>query len=364
MAMTRSLRFLPAAVMAGALALTACSSSHSGGGAASGSSGADTGSSASAGTAAIPAYDGPEKPYLKPLAAPAEKGGYHFTVGYLQVYGGVNNLLTTQKAAVTELQKLGGSVKVLDAQLNPQTQVSQFDQFIAQKVDAIVVMPTADEALAAPLAQAKAAGIPVIAWGLPTDKGKGANPDVQVSLNTGFDYGDYQTMKVLATQRPGSTFALMGTGLPSDQLKYITARLQYWGQRMGLKYLGEQDAQTDNPSAYTPALQAIFSKYPNVDNVITYNDESALTASTVAAQLNNTHVHIADPNSGQQIIVPAIKSGKVATGYYVNWNQFGTQLAYATYDVLTKQGQPLPRVVVLPSSAIVQGNVDSFQYIP
>lgn len=304
----------------------------------------------------LPVYDGPELKLLGAVAGPTSKTGTPFRVGFLQVNGAVGNLQAVEQAARAEVEKLGGSIIALDAQLNPQTQISQFQQLISQKVDAILVLPAVDSSLEPSLNQAKAAGIPVFSYGLPVDKSQSANPNVTASINVGFDYAAYSTMKDIATHRPGSTFAILGSALPVPTLQYIDAQVKKWGIAMGLKFVGEEDALTDDTNGFGPAANAIFAKYPQVTNIVAFNDESAVFTATQAAQRGSTSLQISCINGGEDIARQAISAGRLYSDYFMRWSDLGTNMVDAAYTTLTKQGT-IPASIVLESAVVTKTNV-------
>jgi hypothetical protein len=153
----------------------------------------------------------------------------------------------------------------------------------------------------------------------------------------------------------------MGTAVPSDQLQYFIQRYEYWGEHLGLKYLGKVDALQDNSNAFTPAIQSIFTKWPDVQNLVSYSDDFALTAATVASQMGKQNVHIVDSNGGVATVVPAIESGRVFGNYFAPWIGAGQQMAYAAFMAL--DGQTTPQTVVLPSDEVTKGNIDQFDFI-
>jgi len=310
----------------------------------------------SSGPSSLSEYDGPEVKLLGEVATPATKPGTPFKVGFLQVNGAVGNLRAVQQAADAAVGKLGGSMVALDAQLNPQTQISQFQQLISQKVDAILVLPAVDSSLEPSLKQAKDAGIPVFTYGLPVDKSKPADPYVTTSINVGFDYAAYSVMKDIATKRPGSTFAILGSALPVPTLQYIDSQVKSWGIRMGLKFLDEADALTDDTNGYGPAANTIFAKHPDVTNLIAFNDESAVFAATQATQRGNSTVQISCINGGEDIARQAITGGRMYSDYFMRWTDLGTALANAAYTTVTRQGT-LPATLVLKSTVVTKANV-------
>jgi ABC-type sugar transport system substrate-binding protein len=324
-----------------------------------------TASSETSGSGAVkpdPEYNGPDKKYFGKLSAPKKKSGFTFTAGYLQIFGGQPVLKTMQESVESEVSALGGKTIVKDAELNPQKQVSEFEELISQKVNVILAYPVVVSALGPSLAKAKAAGIPVIATNTPPNVEEGANPAFVTNIGESFDYGCYSTVKEMAKLHPGGTFAVMGTALPVSSLIYMTERMKYWGEKLGLKFVGESDAQEDTPAGYGPAISAILAQNPEVEMIFTYNDESALAAATTAGSQGKTDIAIADPNDGQTIAEEGIKKGQLAVVYRTPWEELGEQMAIAGYDVLTKQNLPLPKMVNLVSTVVTKENVDSIEF--
>jgi ABC-type sugar transport system substrate-binding protein len=219
------------------------------------------------------------------------------------------------------------------------------------------------EALRPSIAAAAKAGIPVVIIGEPPDESQPLITGAVTAADQGFDYETYLTMKALAAQHPGISFATMGFAAPVDELIYMDQRMRYWGEHFGLKYLGEEDAQTDTPAGYTPAISSILSKYPSVGVILTYNDESALAAATAVAA-SGKKVLVATPNAGQSISESALQAGKLDLVYDVPWAQIGTQAAIAAYDELTKQHLPLPKYINPPYSVVTPANASQAVWIP
>lgn len=355
---------VPARVRIGALAATlvvtlaGCSSSD-------GSSGAGGGKSDDKiiDNVDLSGYNGTDAKALElgDLKEPAKKDVSDCTVGFLQAFGGQSNLVAMQKSTEDTLKSYGCEMTALDSQLNPQTQVTQFQQLLAQHVKAIILMPVALNALQPSLAQAKEENIPVIGFNLPYDLSQPSNPLITTNVSTAFDFACYAVMRHLADVRPGSTFAIMGTAIPSDQLQYFIKRYQYWGEQLGLKFVGKVDALADDPNSFTPAIQSIFTKWPDVQNLVSYSETFALTASTVAAQAGKTDVNIVDSNGGLASVVPAIKAGKVLGNYFVPWVGAGQQMAYAAFMAVS--GDEPPQTVVLRSKEVTKGNLNDFDFV-
>ena len=354
-----------AGALVAAAALAACSSS----GAQQASSPAvATAAAASASadatlSAAVPAgYDGTDAGHFKVLPAPDIKSGTPFKVGFLNTNASQPSLLAMQQAARAETDKLGGSFIALDAASNPQTQASQLQQLIAQHVNVIIGDPVVAAALGPGIAQARKAGIPFVAIGDPPDQADAPMPGAVTSISQGFDYTVYRTMQALAAEHPGASFATMGFALPVDELVFMLSRMQYWGERFGLKFLGEVDTTSDSPTGFGPAASTILTKYPGVQIIVTFNDESAIAAATVVAT-SGKQVFVATPNAAEAVTSQALEAGRLDLVYRVPWEQQGVQSVIAAYDTVTRQDLPLSTFTDVPGYVVTRQTAAKAQWL-
>ncbi|MBY4383776.1 sugar ABC transporter substrate-binding protein [Rhodococcus fascians] len=301
-------------------------------------------------------YTGPDAGRFQTLADPTITPNASFTVGYLGVSTAQPSLVAIQDAIEAEVTSLGGSFVPKDAQLDPQKQVSQMNELLAAGVDAIICSPVFAEALSPSIAQAKEKGIPfvtVIGSAGPEDTVAGA----VASISQGFDYSAYRTVKAVADETPGASFATMGLGLPVKVLSYLVEREQFWAEEMGLKYLGNVDSTDDTPSGYSTAASTILTKYPNVDVIAAYNDQSSVALSTTVAT-QGSDAMVINPSAGQSITGDAIEAGRVDIAYRTPFEAIGKQSAIAAYKAVTEQGVPIEPYIVVPSYIVSADNLD------
>jgi len=353
-----------AGVLVAAGALAACSSSGAQQPVAPAAAASVTGSAAAAAlSAGVPAsYDGTDSGHFKVLAAPAVRPGTSFKVGFLNTNASQPILLAMQRAAQAETKRLGGSFIALDAASNPQTQASQLQQLIAQHVNVIIGDPVVAAALGPGIAQARKAGIPFIAIGDPADQADAPMPGAVASISQGFDYTVYRTMQALAAGHPGASFATMGFALPVDQLVFMASRMKYWGEQFGLKFLGKVDTTSDNPTGFGPAASTILTRYPGVQIIVTFNDESAIAAATVVAT-SGKKVFVATPNAAESIAGQALEAHRLDLVYRVPWEQQGVQSVIAAYDTVTKQDLPLPAFIDVPGYVVTPQTAAKAQWL-
>lgn len=310
-----------------------------------------------------PAYDGPDAKFFTELTEPAAKSADGLSVGFLQISGAQPVLLAMQNALTARVEELGGTVIVKDAGLDVQKQQSQIEELITQHVDVIVGYPVVGAALQPGIAQAEAAGIPFVAMMTPPDVEQPALSNVVTNVNQAIDYAAWSVMKELADAHPGASFGVMGFAAPVDTLTYISKREIYWGEHFGLSYLGRVDAQSDAPSGYSAAATALISKYPDMDILVTYNDQSALAAQSAAVGAGRTTIVFADPNSGQSIAQSALVAGKLEVVYRTPWEAIGRTAADAAITAVTAPDTKFPLAINVPGTLVTSKTANDIPWV-
>jgi ribose transport system substrate-binding protein len=342
------------------LALTACSSSKSTAGSSSDSSSSTSSAPSSATASAISAgsttiaYNGPELG-LPTIKVPTIKPGTKCSIGYQTIIASVPGQKAQADAAGAEAKRLGCSYKALDDMVTPTTQVNNFNQLVAQKVNAILIFPIVSKALTPSLAKAKAAGIFVIGQSAPIASD---SPPIAGYATDGLQMSDteaYLRVKSVAAAHPGATFVEMGLAAPVELLQYYAARTKYWAAKFGLKYLGEIDAASDNPQGYAQATTAIIGKYPNLQALFTFGDNSAVGAAAVM-QTSGKKTVLISGGDGSKNAVDAIKKGTVFNTPHPDFLLHAKLMVDAAYDEITKQNLPLPSKFGVPVVLVTKAN--------
>ena len=338
---------------AAALALTACSSSTS----SSASGGASATTSVSGAAAASIPYSGPEENY-KTVSAPAVKAGTKCTIGYQDIIESVPAQKAEQDAAGAEAKRLGCGFIALNDQVTPTTQVNNFDQLVAQKVSAIIVFPIVASSLTPSLAKAKAAGVYVLGQSAPVAANDAPIAGYSTNMLHMSDTEAYLRVKSVAQAKPGASFVEMGLAAPVQVLQYYAARTKYWAARFGLHYLGEIDAAQDNPSGYATATSAILAKYPSMQALFTFSDNSAVGAASVIRSSGKSGILISGADGSSESF-NAIKAGTVFNSPQPDFLMSAKELVDAAYDLITKQNLPLPAMIGVPVKLSTKADVDS-----
>ncbi|MGD9734360.1 MAG: sugar ABC transporter substrate-binding protein [Solirubrobacterales bacterium] len=305
-------------------------------------------------------YDGPAADL--PAGFPKPKStGEDVTIGYLQIYGALPGLAAEQKGAEKVAEELGAKVIVKDAELNPQLQVTEFKQLLAQGVDGIIVYPVVPESLAQPLKAAEAAGIPVVTKAARPDVSKPLMPGIAADLEAPIDRQAFAMAQYAAETQPGAKFGIIGNAAPVAALEYLAERQRYWGEKFGLEFVGQVDAKQDTPSGYGPAVTELIASSPDIEEVWGYNEPLALTASRTLRASGKDEVKVLSAFGASESVLEAVGNGELAMVYAAPWGKGGEELMNGIYDAVTEQHLPLPETVSPLGETVTEENVDSVE---
>jgi ABC-type sugar transport system substrate-binding protein len=312
-------------------------------------------------SSAMPAgYTGVEAKLPTSYARPVKKPGTNCTIGFQNPIAANETLTFWQRAVVAQGKALGCKVITVDDALSPDKQVSNMQQLLAQKVDAIIFYPIDPKATVPVLKQAKARGVPVIA----TDGTFGSPkatapylPYLATQVWQGRDVQAYVQAQALAKAKPGAKVGLIGIGIPVPALKYLNQREAFWAKKNGLSVVGSQDNPSDDVTGGEKAANGLLQRYSDMDAVIGYNDPSALGAYTASRGVGRklTIVGLNGSSDG----ISGVRSGRIQATVQVDAVGWGSQEVLAAYNLITKQNLPLPKIIVRPPRLITKANLGS-----
>lgn len=306
----------------------------------------------------IKAYPGFEKAYPSSFHVPKKVAGKKLTIGCQNpVNPGNETTAVFCKGVQAEANALGMKYIGLDDDLSVSKQVSNFNQLIAQGANAIVLYPLAPNSLRASLAKAKKQGVVVIGLNVTFTKSAKA-PGYDAQVWEGRDSEAYLSVAEMAKLIPHGKVVIIGIGIPVPALKYLAQRYRFWAAKFGLKVIGEQDNPSDDITGGQSAMAGLLGKYGSIDGVLAYNDPSAVGAYTAARNEGRSGIKIIGIN-GSSLGISALKAGHVSAIIQVDAVNQGAQAAAAAYDLLTKQGLPLPKTIVRPARLLTKDNLGS-----
>ena len=212
--------------------------------------------------AAIPGYKGLEGKAAATYPKPAIKAGFKCTIGFQNPLAANESLQYMQKGAVAQAKALKCKLIVLDDALSVDKQVSNMQQLLAQKVKAIIFYPLDPKATTPVLAQAKKAGVVVVAidsnFGNPKSP---VTPGITAQVWQGRDIMAFLQVQALVKVKPGAKVGLIGIGAPVPALKYLNAREAFYAKKAGMTVLGTQDNPTDDVTGGEKAGNALIQRY-------------------------------------------------------------------------------------------------------
>jgi ribose transport system substrate-binding protein len=308
--------------------------------------------------AGIPGYKGLEGKAATSFGTVTAKSGFSgCKIGYQNPLAANESLQFMQKAAVAEAKVLKCKLILLDDALSVDKQVSNMQQLLAQKVNAIVFYPLDPKATTPVLAQAKKAGVPVVAidsnFGNPKSP---VTPGISAQVWQGRDEMAFLQATALAKAKPGAKLGLIGIGAPVPALKYTNARESYYATKLGMTVLGDEDNPTDDVTGGEKAGNALIQRYPDMNAVIAYNDPSGVGA-VVAAKAAGKTLTVIGLN-GTSDGIQAVKDGRFAATVQGDSPGVGRETVKAAYALAAKL--PLKvKLVILQPRIVTKANVNS-----
>lgn len=328
-------RMAVAAVAAGAvLAMIAGCSSGSGPAAASSdtSTGAPSGSETSGAASESP--DAASSASSESGAPDSDAPAYHIWYAdvmdsnpvAMAVTQGFNDTLVSNDVAVTRSLAIDSSSGQIDLSVQGQA----LTRAVAAAPDAIAYFVLDPTAFQPQLEQAMGDGVPVFAaLGKPAFTVNG-----YIAMD---DEGQgYAAAQYLAEHLdPGATVAIIGGPATPNVLAEEKGALQAFNDA-GMTVVGDVEQQRnldDNSAGGQAVMQSILQRFPDVDGVFVYNDDSALGAIAAAKQAGVSVTFTS--RNGTADAVEAVKAGDLLATCDIQPVALGRALGQAVVDQLT-----------------------------
>jgi ribose transport system substrate-binding protein len=169
--------------------------------------------------------------------------------------------------------ELGWKAGVLDSNLSPDRQVANIDTAITQNRDAITSWTLDPGAAAGAYQRAIAADIPVIGM---NSEGEGVTSTVWWEYITCDEGGpSTKVAEFIAERKPGGKVIVM-SGPPAPSIVAHTKCFTEAAKAAGLEVVDQTDNTEDTAVAAQRLMEDLLTRYPDVDAVWNYNDQSAL----------------------------------------------------------------------------------------
>jgi inositol transport system substrate-binding protein len=251
-------------------------------------------------------------------------------------------IVQLDKAMQEKAAELGVRLIVNDAQRSAERQVQQVENFVAQKVDAIILNPCEVEASSPAVDRAVAAGIPIV----------NVNSETRSAPTAFVGSRDEESgrlaMEFVADRLKGRGNVLVMQGFMGQaaQIKRDAGGKEVLSKQPGLKILAEQTAEWDRAKAMSLMENWLQSYGAQVQAVFAHNDEMAMGAVLALEQAGRKKGVVVVGVDGIADAMQAVKDGRLdATVFQDAKGQGGTAVEIAAKIV---RKQPYEKQVYIP----------------
>ena len=250
--------------------------------------------------------------------------------------------------------KPGVKVVMVDAQSDVQKQFSQVENFVAQKVDAIILNPCELEASTPAVDYVKKAGIPLVLVNQ-TTKSVG---DSYIGSND-FEAGRI-AMEAIAKKLNGQGGVLMLHGImgTSAQLQREAGAREVFAKYPGLKLVDHQTASWDRAKAMALTENWIQAHKGKFSAVFAHNDEMAMGALLALERAGlKKDVYVIGIDAIAQAL-SAVKEGRLDATVFQDAVGQGKGSVDAAIHLAKKQ--PCAKETMIPFQLVTRENVPQF----
>ena len=291
------------------------------------------------------------------LATPALADKAHPTIGFT-VYDMSSFIAWGKQGAEAVTKSNNGTLLWQSAHGDVNAQISQIQQFINQKVDVIIVAAVNSATLGPQIAQAKAAGIPIMATNLSISGPEAAQLFTYVGPND-VGAGEAEAQAVVdALHGKGNVVVMQGPVGQSGAIDRTKGIQNILAKNPGIKLLAMQPANWERTQAYK-LMQDWLSRYgTQIDGLISENDDMAI-GSIQALKEKGMAGKI--PISGVDGIKDGLRAIRAGDMIDTNLQNGALELGMAVQVAVDQlNGKPVAKEVMLEMPGITKANVDKF----
>jgi inositol transport system substrate-binding protein len=291
---------------------------------------------------------------LMVMAGSASAADKKFVIGYTNL-ADTDVFTMARKSAFSDATKADPNLNVIftDANGDVSRQLDQIDNFIAQKVNAIVIVPVDYQGIVPGIERANKAGIPVIALGIQSAGGKYTFVGSK-NADAGRLQGEF-----MAAELPKNAQILYLQGTPGlyHSKERLAGFTQALAKRPDVKVLSSLPADYDRAQGMK-VTEDWVQRYPKFDAIVAANDQmalGALEALKTAGRLKGVMISGVD---GTTDALRAIKVGDMSQTIFQN----AKGQAVAAYQVIEtiKSGKQPASEVVVPFESVTKDNVGTY----
>lgn len=237
-----------------------------------------------------------------------------------------------------EAVKAGYKLVVTSADFDLGKQAAQIEDFVARKVDAIVVCPVDSKGVGPAIRKANAAGIPVFTADIAAQEGAVVCHVASDNVAGGRLAGEF----LAKTLGGKGSVAIVGQPAITSVLDRVAGFKEAIGRFPEVTIVAEVNGQGVRDRSLEVASD-VMQAHPDLRGLFGINDDSALGALDAARQLNRPELAIV----GYDATPPAVDAIRKGTQLKADVVQYPGKIGAATIDVIRDAfgGKPVPKIV-------------------
>ncbi|MBZ5638340.1 MAG: substrate-binding domain-containing protein [Acidobacteriia bacterium] len=243
-----------------------------------------------------------------------------------------------EEGLLAEAAKDGYRLIVTSAEFDLGKQAAQIEDFVARKVDAIVVCPVDSKGVGPGIRRANAAGIPVFTADIAAQEGDVVCHVASDNVAGGRLAGEYLAKllngigKVAIVDQPAITSVL-------DRVQGFREAI---AKHAGMSVVADVNGQGVRDRSLEAASDVLLA-HPDLDGIFGINDDSALGALDAVRQLARDRVAIV----GYDATPPAVDAIRKGTALKADVIQYPRKIGAATVEMIRRHfaGEAIPRTV-------------------
>ena len=241
-----------------------------------------------------------------------------------------------EEGLLAEAAKNGFRLVVTSAEFDLGKQAAQIEDFVARKVDAIVVCPVDSKGVGPGIRRANAAGIPVFTADIAAQEGEVVCHIASDNVAGGRLAGEYLA-KILGGK---GKVAIVNQPAITSVLDRVEGFRQAISKYPGLAIVADVNGQGVRDRALEVASDALQA-HPDLDGIFGINDDSALGAMDAARQLARDRVAIV----GYDATPPAVDAIRKGTPLRADVIQDPRKIGVTTVEMIRRHfgGESVPR---------------------
>jgi ribose transport system substrate-binding protein len=273
-----------------------------------------------------------------PPPSAAAPGSQQKTIGVTLLTRGHLFYRDLEQGMQDEAAKAGYKLVVTSAEFDLGKQAGQIEDFVARKVDAIVVCPVDSRGVGPAIGKANAAGIPVFTADIAAQEGEIVCHVASDNVAGGRLAGEFLAK---ALNGKGSV-AIVGQPAITSVLDRVAGFKEAIARYPGMTIVAEVNGQGVRDRSLEVASD-VMQAHPDLAGLFGINDDSALGALDAARQLNRPALAIV----GYDATPPAVDAIRKRTQLKADVVQYPGKIGIATIDVIRDrfEGKPVPKTV-------------------